>query len=944
MTLSPGTRLGSYEIAAAIGAGGMGEVYRARDTKLNRDVAIKVLPAAFADDPERLARFTREAQTLASLNHPNIAAIYGLEGVASSASSDGLVAMTTGAASHSAVVTVALVMELVEGEDLSGLMARGPIPIAEALPIARQIAEALEAAHEQGLVHRDLKPANIKVRTDGTVKVLDFGLAKAMDPAGAPSSNPNARAEHGRSVSHSPTLTHHGTSAGMIIGTAAYMSPEQAKGKPVDKRADIWSFGVVLYEMLSGKRAFKGEDVSETLAAVLMTTPSMDALPAATPPRLMRLIERCLDRDLKTRLRDIGEARVRLARIGEGGADSAASAPAAAAAGSSTSARPPWALVAALALAFLAALAMWAPWRTTPPPPVTRFTVVPPAALALTDAAIDTDLAISPDGKLLAYVTGGAEGQLVIRRLDGLEARPLPGVTGARSPFFSPDSKWVGFFQGRTQLRKVSVDGGQPVDLCKVDLGPRGASWGDDHRITFASAVTPDGLLSVPDRGGEPLVLSRPDASQGEVDHLHPFVLPGSRAVLFTIAATPIENSGIGVLDVATGVKKVLLRGGSSPVYLDPGLLVYGAQGTLRAVRFDARRLEVIGDPITVADQVAMMFTGAAEYGVSQAGSLVYVPGGFSGGLEERELVWIDRKGKISPIAGAPARVYIMLRLSPDGTRVALDIADRRRDRENDIWVWDLPRATLSRLTADSGPDGIPVWTPDGQRIVFAGAQGGRAQNLFWQAAVGSGKPERLAQSGQGQSPTSFSPDGKFLIFRESPGRDFEEIKSLEIATGRVSPLIQIPLADRGGEVSPDGRFIAYERTQSGVAQIWVQTFPDVNAGRWQVSQAGGLKPSWSADGREIFFIGLSGGLYAAPVQTKPTFSSGNPVRLFDLTNLGAVQGRPYDAAGDAQKFIVIRKVAQPGVAPTPPAREIVVVVNWIEELKAKLGVNRQAR
>ncbi|HQX80099.1 MAG TPA: protein kinase, partial [Vicinamibacterales bacterium] len=521
-----GKTIGPYHVVALLGEGGMGQVYRARDAKLNRDVALKVLPALLADDPDRLARFQREAQVLGALNHPNIAHIHGFEDSAD---------------------THAIVMELVEGPTLAemirsseagssdpanspGLKTRPPfggIPLADALPIARQIAEALEAAHELGIIHRDLKPANIKVRDDGVVKVLDFGLAKALD----------SRTSGPQDPSNSPTLTARATQIGTILGTAAYMAPEQAKGRSVDRRADIWAFGVVLYEMLTAQRCFKGEDVSDTLAAVLRQDVDWAALPADTPPRLKRLLERCLDRDVKQRLRDIGEARVEIAKIEAGAPDTSVVSVASAAAAPvpARSAAVPWAIAAVTTISLVTALVMWAPWKAAPPAQAMHLSIVPPAALAYASATFERSLAISPDGTRVVYVSA-PDGKLVVRAIDSIEAEPIPGITGARQPFFSYDGKWIGFSQGATELKKVSITGGPAVTICKLTAPPRGATWGADDTIVFATAGTTIGLLSVPSGGGqEPKELTKPGAGLG--DHLFPTLLPGGRAVLFTIVS-----------------------------------------------------------------------------------------------------------------------------------------------------------------------------------------------------------------------------------------------------------------------------------------------------------------------------------------------------------------------------------------------------------------------
>jgi serine/threonine-protein kinase len=575
MALSIGSRLGPYEIQSAIGAGGMGEVFRARDTKLQRDVAIKVLPDLFATDPERLARFRREAQLLAALNHPHIAAIYGFED-----SGD----------------THALVLELVEGPTLADRIARGPVPIDEALPIAKQIADALEAAHEQGIVHRDLKPANIKLRPDGTVKVLDFGLAKAMEPAAASNIN----------VTMSPTLSLQATMGGMILGTAGYMSPEQARGKPVDERADVWAFGAVLFEMLTGSPPFPGEDISHILARVTERDPDWSTLPTL-PPAVGIVLRRCLTKDPRQRMRDIGDVRLVL----EGAFDTA---PATMPQTPPAPRRPLWRLVAFVgvpALAVGGVLLGGATWLTVRPaaPQPVRFAIVPPSTQPLTLQGFQRDIAITPDGRHIVYRVGpaGTQGsQLVVRSLDQLDACVLPGISSIRSPFISPDGHWIGFFEGEAggELKKVSILGGPPIALCHFSGNPLEASWGPDGTVIFADSDRSTGLLSVNADGGEPTVLTKPDFSHGELDHVMPFMLPGGRAVLFTILAVGSSSGSaqVAVLDLKSGQKKVLIRGGADARYVDTGHLVYAADGTLRAVRFDLGGLEVTSDPVPVVE------------------------------------------------------------------------------------------------------------------------------------------------------------------------------------------------------------------------------------------------------------------------------------------------------------------------------------------------------
>ena len=954
MSLSPGTRIGPYEVVGLLGVGGMGEVLRARDTKLNRDVALKVLPELVAGDPDRLARFQREAQVLAALNHPNIAHIHGFEDSGS---------------------VHAIVMELVEGPTLEeiirsseagpsgpadspglktrplsgsygapGLQTRG-VPLRDALAIARQIAEALEAAHEQGIIHRDLKPANVKVRDDGTAKVLDFGLAKAMDSGPAGPQDP----------SNSPTLTARGTQLGMILGTAAYMAPEQAKGRTVDKRADIWAFGVVLHEMLTGERCFKGDDVSETLASVLKDRPSFDDLPAGTPSRLKRLLERCLERDPKQRLRDIGEARVVLAELERGvpdvtatGVSAITSAPA-----SSRLSLLPWIVAGVFAAALVGTLVIWAPWTPVPPAQVMRFSYLPPAAQQFGANATDRLVAVSPRGTHVAYISTqgaiNANGHLMIRAIDGLDAAPLGGIDNARSPFFSPGGDWVGFFQDGA-LKRVAITGGPALTIHATAGAPRGASWGPDDTIVFATSSPDSGLFSVPASGGEPKFLTTPGTIGA--DHIFPFVLPGGRAVLFTISAQEVENSQIAVLDLETGQHKVLIRGGSQAEYVEPaddgsggtGYIVYGAAGTLRAVRFDLKSLELQGDAVPIVDHVRMGgSTGSAQFGVSRTGTLVFVPGELGIDIsEQRSLVWIDRQGRESPIAGLQPRAYYTLQLSPDGTRVAVEI----RDQDQDIWVWDLKGEKLTRLTIDKAQDGMPLWTPDSRRIVFRSTTGGSFGNLHWLSADGTGTVERLTTAlDRQQTPTSFAHNGSLILLTEigrSPS--FDHIGGLTVKTRENKPILTAQYDLRNAEVSHDGRFLVYESLESSTPQIFVRPFPDVNSGRWQVSTNWGIRPLWGPDGREVFYVqpGPAGTaeLFAVPISTTPAFTAGKPVKLFSISRLiGQTNGRPYDVSNDGKRFIAVKEAPPAGGTPSVVGSPLVFVVNWIEELKAKLPV-----
>jgi Tol biopolymer transport system component len=916
MLLSAGTRLGSYEILSALGAGGMGEVYRARDTRLDRDVAIKMLPEAFAADAERVARFQREAKVLASLNHPHIAAIYGLE---------------------DAEGVKALVMELVQGEDLAQRLARGAIPLDEALPIAKQIAEALEAAHEQGIIHRDLKPANIKVRADGTVKVLDFGLAKAFDRTGSPSSN----------ATTSPTISMHATQAGVILGTAAYMAPEQARGRVVDIRADIWAFGCVLYEMVTGARAFKGDDVTDTIVAVVSKEPDWQALPA-TASGMRPLLARCLKKDVKQRLQAIGDARIQVEELISGTSENVAAARAPAATPSRRIA--PAAIAGLGSGAVIGALAMWAMTRPAPQARVlpSRFEIVPPLAQSLAIQGADRDIAISPDGQYIVYRANAGLAQLAVRAIDRLDAHSIAGITNAREPFFSPDSQWIGFFDG-AGLKKAPITGGSAITIWKNYVVPRGASWGDDNSIVFASTDTSTGLLRLPASGGEPTELTRPDAAKGERNHWYPSLLPGGRGVLFTIRAlNPAEPAQVAVLDLKTGQRKTLIRGGSQAEYVPTGHLLYAAAGTLHAVRFDLGRLEVVSDPAPVVDDVSMATTTAANYAVSRTGTLVYVPA--SGTQRPRSLVWVDRKGQQTPVK-APPRLYDEPRLSPDGTRVALAI----RDQEHDVWIWDLARETLRRLTFDPGVDDSPVWTPDGRRIVFASARAGPS-NLFMQAADGTGVAERLTTGADSQRPAFVAPDGTGVVgwvnapktrgdivwfpLKSSANRSGSSPVS-GVSSSGVEPLVRTTAIEHNPEISPDGRYLAYGSNESGRDEIYVKPFPRVNDGRWQVSTDGGTRPVWARNGRELFYVDLANTLTAAPVQTSgTTFAAGNPAKLFETDSAASLTSpRDYDVAPNGQRFLMIKGTAARDRNATPTG--MVVVQNWFEELKAKVAAGK---
>jgi predicted Ser/Thr protein kinase len=861
MSLSIGEKLGPYEILAAIGKGGMGEVYRARDTRLNREVAIKVSAERFSE------RFEREARAIAALNHPNICHLYD-------------------------VGPNYLVMELVEGPTLAERIKEGAIPLEEALATAGQIADALEAAHEKGVVHRDLKPGNIKVKADGTVKVLDFGLAKM---GGTPT-------VHG---DQSPTLTMGETEAGMILGTASYMSPEQAKGKTVDQRADIYAFGVVLYEMLTGKRLHNGETTTEVLASVIKEEPQWEKV----PPRLQRLLRRCLEKDPQKRLRHIGDVMSLV--------DDTPVAPVTApgTAEPRGRSRTVFILVVACVLgAVIVGLAVWF-LRPAPPKPVTRFAMYLPPGQRIASAR--PEIAISPDGTRLVYAGGQPPASnLYLRAMDGLEAQMIPGTQAASSPFFSADGQSIGFFAAG-KLKKVSLSGGPPVSLADVSAGGGavGASWGSRGTIAFAPApATP--IQQVSEAGGNMQPLTR--LEKGERRHFLPEFLPDGTAVLFNIASGPNLLAPAGKLVVQsmkTGERRDLLPLGIFPHYAPSGHIVYQQGGNLMAAPFDLKRLVITGAAAPVVEGVLPL-----QYSFSSTGSLVYVSGASQ--APQLRLVWVDRKGAEQPLP-APAHNYVMPRISPDGRRVAAAL----EEGDSHIWIYDLNRDTLTRLTFQQGDNVDPLWTPDGKRIVFKGAE----NRLFWQPSDGSGAAEALTSGplSTNDIPSSWSPDGQALAFVETIGTQGVWILPLQDRKPQ--------LFDRGQtnettpRFSPDGRWIAYTSGESGRVEIYVRPYPGPG-GKYQISTEGGAEPVWNPKGRELFY--RSGNkMMAVDVTIQPAFSAGKPSVLFEGAYVRTPRSLPnYDVSPDGQRFLMLEGSEQ-GQAPT----QINVVLNWFEELKRRV-------
>jgi serine/threonine protein kinase/Tol biopolymer transport system component len=884
-----GRQIGCLKILSLLGAGGMGEVYRAEDTNLVREVAIKVLPKSFAQDPERLARFRREAQLLASLDHRNIAAIHGLE--------------ECGGLHY-------IVMELVPGQTLAERLASGPLHVEESLNICLQIAEALEAAHQKGVIHRDIKPANIKVTPEGVVKVLDFGLAKAFVGDG---SSPD--------LSASSLVTATGTREGVIIGTPAYMSPEQARGKTVDKRTDVWAFGCALYELLTGRRAFQGETFSDTITKILGEAPDWQALPETTPPGIRRLLRRCLEKDPRQRLHDIGDARIEIEEVIASPTPTSADKITTL----TTLRRHPLRLsIAALMVGAVAlSLIVWKTRFTSLPShgPVMRFAVTLPPTEQLAETDFPS-VALSPTGAHLAYVASrGGSSQVFLRRMDSLQAEPIPGTEQALGPFFSPDGQWVGFFAAG-KLMKVSVNGGSPVFVCNAPIG-FGAVWGPDDTITFAPTGA-SGLVRVSAAGGTPSPATKLDSEKGEFSHRWPDLLPDGKTVLFTIGTLGSwDDAHIVAQSLETGERRPLITGGTSPHYVPTGHVIYMRGGTLMAVPFDLGQRKVTGPPFAVLPRVWESLDGAAQLSVSPLGHLVYAPGGLPS--SEHTLVWANRNGGIEPLA-APSRAYSDPRLSPDGRRLAVTITDTSEN----IWVYDIPTGTFTQLTFE-GNNSMPVWTPDGARITFASNRTGPL-NLFWKRTDGGGTDERLTTSPQPDAAHSWSPDGHRLVFVEhSPttGRDIWMLSTDGDLKPR--PVIQSPSNEAGPALSPDGRWLAYVSDESGRNEIYVTPFPSA-LGKWQVSTEGGTEPLWSRDGSEIFYR-IGNRVMTARTTTTPSFKTNTPQLLFEgVYDKGKASRPAYDVTADGRRFLMV-KTGDNESAPT----RFEVVLGWFEELKRRV-------
>ena len=886
MSLAATQSFGPYEVMAALGAGGMGEVWRARDTRLDREVALKLLPDAVAADPERLSRFEREARLLASLNHPNIAALHGLE--------------------QSGTVR-ALVMELVEGETLAERLERGPIPLTEALDLTRQIAAALECAHEHGIVHRDLKPANVKVTPGGQVKLLDFGLAKVLSGEG----------ERKPDLESSPTRTHKGTLGGVILGTAPYMSPEQARGKAVDKRTDVWAFGVILCEMLTGVRLFAGETTSDVLAAVLRSDVDWSRLPAETPPPIRRLLRRCLERDPRQRLRDLGDARLEIEEAVSGrGAAPKDGAP-------RDGAKPggwrrlSWTLgLAALVAAFVGGRSL--PRNPRNPPRVSRLMMrLAPAPLTA------GGFALSPDGGQFAYV---ARGLIHVRALDRDDVRVLAEARGDR-PFFSRDGAYIAFVGGDGLLMKVPASGGSSVRITDRPLGIGQCDWGPDDAIlcTRPESERPGELLRIPTRGGP--VRPIPTAAGAAREHVRwPHVLPGGQAVLLTVTGPSggdADDASVAVQRLDTGERRTLVRSGAQAVHAPTGHLVYLASGSLMAMAFDLGTLTPRGDAVPVVEHVTTDTVGSVRYALARDGTLVY-----RGAMAQtRPMLLVDRRGAAVRLP-TPDHSFIDPRLSPDGSRIVVQAADAGRD----IWVYDIARGALTRLTFDPQEDETPVFSPDGTSVAWAAQRSGRPRQVLRRRADGGGEEEVLWSTDAHVHVHDWSPDGTSLLVTQDAMATGRDVWLVPIGGGEARPLLRDPFEEWNPRFGPDGRWLAYASNESGQFEVYVRRFPTLDR-KAQVSVGGGDAPAWAAGGREIVYRRPGDQVRSVRFGADPGGAPrvGLPEPLFP-DSFGAAVGRmshpDYDVFPDASRFVML------GGQQDETAGGLRVVLNWFEELK----------
>ncbi len=884
MPLAAGTVLGTHKILALLGVGGMGEVYQAHDTKLRRDVAIKVLPESFARDADRLARFRREAQILASLNHPNIASIYNIE---------------------DSNATTYLVMELVPGENLAERVKReGAVPIEESLTIVKQIAEALEAAHEKGIIHRDLKPANVKLTPEGKVKVLDFGLAKAFaeDPSTVDMIN-------------SPTLSMAATMQGVILGTAAYMSPEQAKGKAVTKATDIWAFGCVLYELLSDHKAFEGDDTTEILAAVVRAEPDWTRLPENTPQSTLLLLRRCLRKDRRQRFQDATDVRIEIEDALSGASVSAPAAPAV----QNRQIPLVWIAFSGALLIALAVLSFFH-FRETPPPARTVRFQVP-----LPEKAIDAIFQISPDGKVLVFsAASGGRRQLWIRPIDSLAAQALPETEGATYSFWSPDSATIAFFVAG-KLKKISLAGGTSQTICDAPEG-RGGTWNIDGVIVFSPGPG-SAIERVSAAGGVPTAVTK--IGTKEELQRYPMFLPDNKHFLYVVNASKPETNGINVGSVDGAPPVHLLSDESSASYVPfeasggSGLLLFRRENTLMGVPFDPSRLQITGEVFPAEEGVGTAGnTSFAAYSVSSNGVLVYGNGGT--GAKGNEMEWMDRTGKRIGAVGQPAQMS-GARLSPDGKKVLLSIFNLARDA-SDLWLLDVERGVPSRSTFRPGVSADGIWSSDGSTIAFQSDN----RMIYRRPANGTGNEELLLGEGINNRPLDWSQDGKFIVYETTGGTTGNDLWLLPMeGNHKPIPYLQTPFNEGDAQFSPDGHWMAYASNESGQPQVYVQAIPASGA-KWQISPAGGVQPRWRRDGKELFYISADQKLMSVPVKSGAGFEAGTPQPLFELNPVfPSLIGRySYEPTADGQRFLVLEIV---GGSVAPP---INVEINWQSGLK----------
>jgi serine/threonine-protein kinase len=887
MAVPASTRLGPYEVLTPLGAGGMGEVYRARDTRLNREVALKVLPEAFAADPERMARFEREARVLAALNHPNIAAIHGFED------------------SHG---KRAIIMELVPGLTLAERLSAGAIPLGEALPIANQLAEALEYAHECGVIHRDLKPANIKITPEGRVKVLDFGLAKALDVDDSGSSYDAAA---------SPTLTISATHAGVLMGTAAYMSPEQARGQASDKRSDIWGFGVIVYELLTGRQAFPGETISDTLASILKSDPDWQALPPGTPAPILRLLRRCMERDRKLRLHDIGDAQLEI-REALNAAPEATTAPLPVTRPTRTGSLVA-AMISVLVLITLAWLIMRSTFLTSRPlgsEQLIRFRVAVPGDGFIKPATHSSNVAVSANGERLVYITGtSGNNELVHRSLASADPVVVRFLRGdLKAPFLSPDGQWIGIFN-TGKLKKVPVSGGPIETVCDVSSG-HGGTWNRQGLIVFTASHS-SGLSSVSDRGGPIRTLTTPKIDGGELAHYWPYFLPDDKTVLFTVIpriGVTFDQARIESLRIDTGERRLIVQGGYAPRYLSSGHLVYARGGAMMMAPFDATKLSITGPAIKVLEGVRIDPFDPPDFDVSLNGVMVYVPGKMF--IPETRLVLADRTGATEDLTDINEPYVDGPKFSPDGNRIAFSIGAE----QSDVWTYDLRPRVLTRITHD-GASTAPAWSPDGRQIVFHSTNGATT-SMFLAGADGHGEPALLTTRRNMLQSSFFRPDGRVIGFVEYDPHTLFDIWLLPLEGDRKPrPFLQTPAYETHGAFAPSSRYIAYFSTESSSGDVYIQALD--GPGKWRVSRDGGGCPVWSSDGRELFYI-AGRSLNVVTISAGPDPTPGTSRRLFEMNSGGSYGVCPYDIAPNGQRFVLVRGAQNP-----PPSNVFEVLVNW---------------